>query len=170
MLYIPPNILENVYSILHESNNVKIDKILVGVEPIKNSTIQKFFSLNENMQIVNGYGPTETTICCTAFKVAKKEANDNSIIPIGKPLYNLTAYVLNKDLNIVPEGIAGELFIGGDNVTKGYLNNETLTNEKYIQSPFKADERLYRTGDLVKFLPDGNLLFCLLYTSPSPRD
>lgn len=159
MLYIPPNILENVYSILHESNNVKIDKILVGVEPIKNSTIQKFFSLNENMQIVNGYGPTETTICCTAFKVAKKEANDNSIIPIGKPLYNLTAYVLNKDLNIVPEGIAGELFIGGDNVTKGYLNNETLTNEKYIQSPFKADERLYRTGDLVKFLPDGNLLF-----------
>lgn len=73
MLYIPPNILENVYSILHESNNVKIDKILVGVEPIKNSTIQKFFSLNEDMQIVNGYGPTETTICCTAFKVAKKD-------------------------------------------------------------------------------------------------
>lgn len=160
MLYLPPNILENVYAILSEKKQeVFIDKILVGVEPIRNSTIQKFFNLNNNMQIVNGYGPTETTICCTAHVVHKNEKLAAPIIPIGKPFYNLKAYVVNKDLNLVPEGVAGELLIGGDNVSKGYLNREDLTLEKYITSPFATDERLYRTGDIVKFLPDGDLIF-----------
>lgn len=160
MLYLPPNILENVYSILSENKQeIAINKILVGVEPIRNSTIQKFFNLNDNMQIVNGYGPTETTICCTAYVVHKGEKLDTPIIPIGKPLYNLNAYIVNKDLNLVPDGIAGELLIGGDNVTKGYLNREDLTSEKYIISPFNSNERLYRTGDIVKFLPNGNLVF-----------
>lgn len=160
MLYLPPNILENVYAILSEKEEeISIDKILVGVEPIRNSTIQKFFTLNPQMQIVNGYGPTETTICCTAYVAHKGEECDTPIIPIGRPLYNLKVYVVNQDLNLVPEGIAGELLIGGDNVTKGYLNREDLTSEKYISSPFKRNERLYRTGDIVKFLPDGNLIF-----------
>lgn len=159
MLYIPPNILENVYQILSEQDNIALNKILVGVEPIRNSTIQKFFALNHQMQIVNGYGPTETTICCTAYVVHKDEVCDSITIPIGKPLYNLRAYVVDADLKLVPNGVAGELLIGGDNVTKGYLGKENLTHEKYIDSPFHIGELLYRTGDIVKFMPDGNLTF-----------
>ncbi|MCI9039033.1 MAG: amino acid adenylation domain-containing protein [Clostridia bacterium] len=159
MLYIPPNILENVYQILSEQTSIALNKILVGVEPIRNSTIQKFFTLNNQMQIVNGYGPTETTICCTAYVVHKNEACDSVTIPIGKPLYNLNAYIVDTDLKLVPNGVAGELLIGGDNVTKGYLGREDLTCEKYIESPFHIGEFLYRTGDIVKFMPDGNLTF-----------
>ena len=74
MAYLPPNILEEVYTIL-SSKKVALNKILIGVEPIKVELIKKFFNLNENMQILNGYGPTETTICCTAYKLKQ-----NSII------------------------------------------------------------------------------------------
>lgn len=159
MLYIPPNILENVYQILSEQEHIRLNKILVGVEPIRNSTIQKFFTLNDQMQIVNGYGPTETTICCTAYVVHQNEACSSTIVPIGAPLYNLKAYVVNSDLKLVPIGATGELLIGGDNVTKGYFNKDDLTCEKYIPSPFHIGETLYRTGDMVKFMPDGNLVF-----------
>lgn len=158
--YIPPNILNEVYAILAENRKkVKLEKILVGVEPIKLSTISKYYSLNPTMQIVNGYGPTETTICCTAFEVKPSSIHKYDIIPIGKPLYNLNAYILDKDLNIVPKGIPGELYIEGDNVTKGYLYNAKLTNQKYIPSPFNPQKMMYSTGDVVKMLPGGNLQF-----------
>lgn len=158
--YIPPNILNEVYTILAENTKkVKLEKILVGVEPIKLSTISKYYLLNPNMQIVNGYGPTETTICCTAFEVKPSSASKYDIIPIGKPLSNLNAYVLDKDLNLVPKGAPGELYIEGDNVTKGYLYNPKLTNQKYIPSPFQSGKLMYTTGDVVKMLPDGNFKF-----------
>ena len=158
--YIPPNILNEVYTILAEdTKKVKLEKMLVGVEPIKLSTISKYYLLNPNMQIVNGYGPTETTICCTAFEMKPSLVNKYDIIPIGKPLSNLNAYVLDKDLNLLPKGIPGELYIEGDNVTKGYLYNSKLTNQKYIPSPFHTGKLMYTTGDVVKILPDGILKF-----------
>lgn len=159
MAYLPPNILNEVYQLLSKYENVDLQKILVGVEPIKISTISKYYSLNPNMKIVNGYGPTETTICSTAFVVNNIDYPNYHILPIGKPLYNLNAYVLDKDLNPVPLDVSGELYISGPNVTKGYLNNEDLTNEKYIKCPFNTSERMYSTGDVVKIMPDKNILF-----------
>ena len=158
--YLPPNILDEVYNILSESNQkIYLEKILVGVEPIKTSTISKYFLLNKKMKIVNGYGPTETTICCTAFKVKNNTSEKYNIIPIGKPLHNLKSYILDKDLCPVPTGVLGELYISGANVTAGYLNNSTLTKQKYINSPFDSTELMYSTGDVVKLLPDNNLMF-----------
>lgn len=160
LCYIPPNILNEVYTILSQNmKKVKLQKILVGVEPIKTLTISKYYTLNPNMQIVNGYGPTETTICSTAFEVNPSNIGKYDIIPIGKPLFNLNAYVLDKDLNLVPNGIPGELYIEGDNVTKGYLYNPKLTKQKYIPSPFHENKLMYCTGDVVKMLPDGNIAF-----------
>ena len=159
MAYIPPNILTEVYSVLAENKEVKLDKILLGVEPIKSRVVQNFFELNPHMKIVNGYGPTETTICTTAFPVKKSNVFKYNIIPIGQPLHNLHAFVLDCDLNPLPIGIPGELYICGDNVGKGYLNNPELTNQKYIPCPFVQGQLMYNTGDIVKWMPDGNLMF-----------
>jgi len=160
MAYIPPNILEETYSILTEyKENVALNKILIGVEPIKTNVIMKYFLLNPNMKIVNGYGPTETTICTTAFKVNPAENISHNIIPIGNPLHNMKAYVLDNDLNLLPTGIPGELYVCGDNVGQGYLNNLKLTNERYISCPFEPGNIMYKTGDVAKMLSDGNLMF-----------
>lgn len=157
MAYIPPNILQEVYSII-QNEKLALTKILIGVEPIKNEVMQQYFKLNPQIQIINGYGPTETTICCTAFEV-EKDNDEYSTIPIGKPLHNLSAYVLDADLQPTPIGVYGTLYIVGDNVSKGYLNSSDLTKKSYMPCIFNKSKIMYNTGDIVKWLPNGNLIF-----------
>lgn len=160
MAYIPPNILNEVYEILtRQRKKVFLKKILIGVEPIKVETILKYYNINPKMQIVNGYGPTETTICTTAFKVQPNMKQDYSNIPIGKPLHNMNAYVLNNEMDPVPVGVPGELYVCGDNVGKGYLNHPELTKKAYIPSKYNINKIMYKTGDIVKWMEDGNLVF-----------
>jgi len=104
----------------------------------------------------NVYGQTEATVWSGIYKV---EAED-SLIPIGLPIANITFYVLDAYLNPVPVGIPGELYIGGSGLARGYLNRPELTSEKFVANPFsrEPDEaRLYRTGDLVRYLRDGKI-------------
>lgn len=160
LLYIPPNILEEVYSILSTYPKVFVDKILIGVEPISSKTIQKYYNLNKNLKIVNAYGPTETTICATAVVLGKEILEKYTTIPIGEPLANLDLFVLDKNLNPVPISSPGELYITGDNVGKGYLNNEELTKKSFVKLPDSlSNEIAYKTGDLVKWNPDGTISF-----------
>ncbi|WP_265445534.1 non-ribosomal peptide synthetase [Acetivibrio straminisolvens] len=107
--------------------------------------------------LLNVYGPTETTIWSTIAKVE----HDTDKITIGKPIANTQVYVLDENMNPVPAGIPGELYIGGDGLARGYLNQPHLTEEKFIKDPFRNKDgaRLYKTGDMVKFLSDGNLEF-----------
>lgn len=157
-MYIPPNILQTLYEYLvSKKEDLKINKLLVGVESIKNSTLNNYYNLNNNIEIVNGYGPTETTICCTFFKFSKtKNLNDNTVVPIGKPLTNNNIFILNKNLHIQPINVPGELYVCGNNVSLGYLGNEELTNKSFIKM---NDETFYKTGDLGYFDPDGNIHF-----------
>ena len=158
-LYIPPNILELVHNILLDYDKVYINKILIGVEPIKNTTIQKYYNLNPNLKIINAYGPTETTICATAILLNNNILKNYRILPIGKPLPNLKMFILDKYLNPVPIGIAGELYISGDSVSNGYLNNKKLTDESFIELS-KLDCKLaYKTGDLAKWDDNGIISF-----------
>jgi amino acid adenylation domain-containing protein/thioester reductase-like protein len=109
-------------------------------------------------QIVNAYGPTEYTIYTTRFNLDKQYDN----IPIGKPLANTKVYVTDKDYNLQPLGVPGELCVAGPQLARGYRNREDLTAEKFIPNPYGTGEiygRMYRTGDLVRWLPDGNLEF-----------
>ncbi|NOQ24125.1 MAG: amino acid adenylation domain-containing protein, partial [Bacteroidales bacterium] len=106
--------------------------------------------------IYNTYGPTETTVCSLYYKCQKNNIDN---IPIGSPVANDTVFILNKNLKLLPIGVAGELCIGGAGLSRGYLNNEELTNEKFIEHPYKSDARLYKTGDLARWLPDGNVEF-----------
>ncbi len=115
----------------------------------------------KNRHFINGYGPTEATICTTSYEVP--ETFDRDTVPIGKPVQNVRVYVLDAYGNLSPIGIPGELYISGPGLARGYWNKPDLTAEKFIPNPFDDDSewhsRLYRTGDLVRWLPDGNLEF-----------
>jgi amino acid adenylation domain-containing protein len=103
----------------------------------------------------NMYGPTETTVWSTAHRVTSADGT----IPIGRPIANTQVYLVDRALQLVPVGVAGELLIDGDGVARGYHNRPELTAEKFIPDPFRpgAGGRLYRTGDLARYLPDGTL-------------
>lgn len=106
----------------------------------------------------NLYGPSETTILSTAYKVEKIN-HKYLLVPIGKPIANTQVYVLDKNLQPLPILIWGELYISGAGVAAGYLNNPELTNKSFIANPFSKDTSaiMYKTGDIARWLPDGNL-------------
>jgi amino acid adenylation domain-containing protein/non-ribosomal peptide synthase protein (TIGR01720 family) len=104
----------------------------------------------------NSYGPTETSVCVTDYVVDPKVCY-GSRIPVGKPIRNVRIYLLDDDLDLVPEGCVGEICVSGIALAQGYLNREDLTVQAFVPNPFEPGERLYRTGDLGIWLPDGNL-------------
>ena len=132
----------------------KLKKILIGGEALPASLVD---SLRQSFsgEIYNMYGPTETAIWSTVYRVQEQR----STIPIGKPIANTQVYVLDSHLQLVPAGATGDLFIGGDGVVRGFLNRPDLTAERFVGDPFRQGGRLYRTGDLARFQPDGNLEF-----------
>ncbi len=107
-----------------------------------------------HIEVVNAYGPTETTIYSTNCKI-----HDVNQQGIGKPLDNEEIYILSDKLQLQPTMIVGEMCIAGDGLARGYINRESLTSEKFIEHPFKKGKRLYKTGDLARWLPDGNIEF-----------
>ncbi|MCL1472480.1 non-ribosomal peptide synthetase [Argonema antarcticum] len=106
----------------------------------------------------NAYGPTESTVCAT---IAEYTDRHKSLLPIGRPIANTQVYILDAQLQPVPIGIPGELYIGGAGLARGYLNRPDLTEQKFIPNPFsnEPNSRLYKTGDLVRYLSDGNIEF-----------
>jgi amino acid adenylation domain-containing protein len=116
----------------------------------------------DRVRLLNTYGPTETTIVATMFDLsARQEDREDTDVPIGRPIRNVTVYVLDGMRRPVPVGIPGELYIGGAGVARGYLHRRELTAEKFVLSPFDSEgaTRLYKSGDLVRYRPDGNLEF-----------
>ena len=157
--YIPPNILEEVYNILSNYSYISLNKLLLGVEPIKSSIIKKYYSLNPNLKIINAYGPTETTICATGILLDENILKDYKIIPIGKPLFNLNVFILDRNMQPVPTGVPGEIYISGDNVSKGYLNNKELTEKLFVSIPHLNCNLAYKTGDFAKWDYNGIINF-----------
>ncbi|MDX9882075.1 MAG: amino acid adenylation domain-containing protein [Prolixibacteraceae bacterium] len=107
---------------------------------------------------INGYGPTEASVCASWFQ-AGRESENAGTLPIGKAVPGSSIYILNEQLEPLPAGFAGELFISGPGLARGYLNNETLTAQKFIPDPFEKNRHMYRTGDKARFLPDGHIEF-----------
>ncbi|MBZ0306535.1 MAG: non-ribosomal peptide synthetase, partial [Anaerolineae bacterium] len=108
--------------------------------------------------VINGYGPTETTIASTFYTIPPGR-DWSGEVPIGRPVANTRIYIVDKAMQPVPIGVPGELYIGGVGVTRGYLNRPELTDERFLPDPFRPGGRIYKTGDLCRYLPDGNMEF-----------
>lgn len=158
-LYLPPNILQDVSSYILENNiQTSMNKMLVGVESIKNGTLNEYFKINPNFEIVNGYGPTETTICTTFYKYVFSD-NTNGVVPIGRPFANNKLLVVSKGGSLQPVLTPGELYVCGNNVSSGYLNNPELTAKSFINYKYTSEALSYRTGDTVYWDNTGLLHF-----------
>jgi len=136
-------------------------ELVIGGEALSVPHVERALRLLPAVQLVNGYGPTEATTFACCHRIPKDMPPGARSIPIGQPIGNTRAYVLDALGQPVPLGVAGELHIGGPGVARGYLNRPKLTQERFIPDPFgdEPDARLYRTGDLARYRPDGAIEF-----------
>jgi amino acid adenylation domain-containing protein len=132
--------------------------ILIGGEELNPAAVYKFKTILPEVGLTNTYGPTETSIGTIFFEVGNEPYLR---LPIGRPIDNVSALLLDEDLNLVPPGVVGEIFLGGACVGRGYLNDPKRTRPVFLDNPYEevAGPRIYRTGDLAYHLPDGNIQF-----------
>jgi aspartate racemase len=139
----------------------EVNQLLIGGEALSVQHVKKGLGLLPNTEIINGYGPTESTTFACCYRIPREFDEGLTSIPIGRPIANTEIYILDSYLNPVPVGVAGEIYIGGDGLARGYLNQAELTAEKFITHSLdgKIGKRLYKTGDIARYLPDGNVEF-----------
>ena len=137
-----------------------VHQILMGGDVVSATHVRTLAGAVPGCRIINGYGPTENTTFTACYPVSDAGVL-GATVPIGKPIANTSVYVLDDRRQLVPIGVVGELYTGGDGVARGYLNAPALTAERFVADPFAADAaaRLYRTGDRVRWLANGNLEF-----------
>lgn len=150
---LPPSLL----AILPVANLPDLKTLLSGGEKCTKEIVEKWAP---GRNFYNAYGPTEATVAPTIYHI-KSISNISTNVPIGHPIANTSIYLLDQFLQPVPPGIAGELYIGGIGLARGYHNRPDLTSEKFVPNPFGTEpgERLYKTGDLARYRSDGNLEF-----------
>lgn len=133
-----------------------ITKLIVGGDILTQETCKNITNIfNNNVYIFNEYGPTEATVGCMTYIYKKDDDNNYASVPIGIPADNTQILLLNNDLNLIPFGYNGQMFIGGKCLAKGYLSMQDKTKEKFIISPFNTTETLYSSGDIAKLFNNG---------------
>lgn len=130
----------------------KTRAFIIGGENLLAESIAFWQENAPDTMLINEYGPTETVVGCCIYQAKDKQSG---AVPIGRAIANTQLYILDRYLHPVPVGIAGELYIGGAGVARGYLHRPDLTAERFIPNPFLAGERLYKTGDLARYRADG---------------
>jgi amino acid adenylation domain-containing protein len=154
--------LPSLYSlILQQAKPKQLDKlhtIIVAGESCPPELLKVHQECLPVAALFNEYGPTEATVWSSVYHYQSLET---TIVPIGKPIANTQIYILDPNLRPVPIGVAGEIYIGGEGIALGYLNQLELTREKFISNPFSKNlaARLYKTGDLARYRRDGNIEF-----------
>ncbi|MEI5640044.1 MULTISPECIES: amino acid adenylation domain-containing protein [unclassified Pseudoalteromonas] len=142
-------------------SNTHVQQVLFGGERCDTRAVAQFKAQYPNISLMHVYGPTEAVVYATACDLKKVENG----APIGRPINNNTAYILDDKKELVPFGCIGELYIGGSSLARGYLKRDSLTAERFIRNPFYSEANLdsskylYRTGDLVRYIADGNIEF-----------
>ena len=132
-------------------------QVLSGAEELPPATADMFSAVLPGVMLANEYGPTETTVVATSSGPVRSNGA-RSRIPIGRPVWNTRVFVLDAGLGLVPPGVAGELYLAGAQLARGYLGRPGLTAERFVACPFgAAGQRMYRTGDLVRWNADGQL-------------
>lgn len=151
-LHATPLFLEN----LHEINSVYLKRVISGGDVCKKTLSNRW---KGKVDFYNKYGPTETTITAIEYHDYSDNLVKSFSLPIGKPVANTSIYILDRNEQLCPFGVAGELCIGGVQLARGYLNSPDLTMEKFIPDPFNKEpgSRMYKSGDSGRWLPDGNI-------------
>ena len=135
-----------------------IECLIVGGEDFKMQLAKELHTaFNHKVRIYNEYGPTEATVGSVVYQLGNNDNPQSASVPIGTPITNMQAYVLDDALHPVPPGVTGELYLSGTGLAAGYLNQPDLSNEKFIENPFDPGEKLYRTGDLARLNEQDNL-------------
>jgi amino acid adenylation domain-containing protein len=139
------------------------DTLVLGGEAMASDWLRQLKEECPHCTIINHYGPTETTVGALIYEIASDRSIEDatSNVPLGRPLANLQAYILDGTLGGAPVGIAAEIYLSGEGLSRGYLNRPDTTAEKFIPNPFvrKAGSRMYRTGDLARHRADGAIDF-----------
>jgi len=158
---LPPTYITNI-----EPSDVKSLRTLITAGSATNFDLVRKWK--DAVVYINGYGPTESTVCATLYRV-KDDFEKHASVPIGKPIFNTKIFILDSKNRLLPAGIPGELCISALGLARGYFDRPELTAEKFIENPFVeeykdcgielSDLRLYRSGDLARWLPDGNIEF-----------
>ncbi|MEI2579470.1 non-ribosomal peptide synthase/polyketide synthase [Scytonema sp. PRP1] len=145
---------------IETANDLSLRLVIFGGEALELASLQPWFDRHgdSSPQLVNMYGITETTVHVTYRPLSKADLHDTANV-IGRLIPDLQVYLLDQNLQPVPIGVRGEMYVGGAGVTRGYLNRPELTQERFISNPFAevGGSRLYRTGDLARYLPHGEL-------------
>ncbi|MFD0698799.1 amino acid adenylation domain-containing protein [Paenibacillus sp. GCM10027628] len=149
------------YALIHEElerpdNGLSVRYVIFGGEALNPIMLKPWKAKYPQTQLVNMYGITETTVHVTYKEITERDM-ETSLSNIGRPIPTLTGYIFDSEQRLVPIGVAGELYVGGDGVARGYLNRAELTAERFVANPYKQEERLYRSGDLARLLPGGEM-------------
>lgn len=162
VLKIVPSHLSTLLASEGDAGMLPAKCLVLGGEALSWELVNRIARARPSCRILNHYGPTETTVGCLTWAVEGAEASPGSLtVPIGRPIANMRAYILNRRLRPVPTGVIGELYIGGAGVADGYVNQPEETAARFIPDPFAHDPsaRVYRTGDLARHLPDAGIEF-----------
>jgi len=161
VLKIVPSHLEALLTGSDGAGVLPREYLILGGEPLSKRLVQRVRDLGSNCEIVNHYGPAETTIGSVVLRVTDYPQHEygHPTVPIGRPIDNTQIYILDSRLQPSLIGVVGELYISGEGVAAGYLNQPELTNERFIDNPFVLNRTMYRTGDLCRYMPDGNVEF-----------
>ncbi|MFS8184446.1 amino acid adenylation domain-containing protein [Pseudovibrio denitrificans] len=151
-----PSLLDFFLSCENVSTCTSLRSMLCGGEAFPSRLAERCFKALGPIRLQNLYGPTEASVYCTRQELDHC-AEYPPVVPIGQPIAGMKMYVLDRYLDLVPAGVAGNLYVAGPGVANGYLNRPELTEERFVPSPFKAGERLYQTGDVGRYLEDGTI-------------
>jgi len=161
-LKIVPSHLEALLATPEPTQVLPRRRLVLGGEAARPEMIRRIQELVPDCRIMNHYGPTETTVGVLTY-AAENDVSEPAAaaLPLGRPLAETQIYLLAANLAPVPFGVAGELYIGGESLARGYFQRPDLTAERFVPNPFGArpGTRLYRTGDVARYLPDGNVEF-----------
>ena len=149
-------VVPSLYKILlHEKLDLlsTLKFITIAGESFPMSLVKEHFEKLPNVRLINEYGPTENSVCSTYYELSSID----ECILIGKPIYNCKCYVLGKNLELLPIGVKGELYVSGPGVSEGYLEKPNLTAERFLDNPFNSEYKMYKTGDIVVRQFNGNL-------------
>ena len=134
-----------------------VETVNLAGEALSRELVEQVYGSSRVQRLWNLYGPTEDTTYSTAALITESEKQEKPLI--GRPIANTQAYVLDEEMQVVPVGVAGELYLGGEGLARGYLNRPELTAERFVLHPLSTEPgaRLYRTGDLVRYRSGGEL-------------